>query len=87
MNDSKLGAALRSVCEPDLELLCSFSGEEYEFSEGFERRMKSVFRPQKRISIKNRIKTALIVAAIFATVAFFGGFVVGYVLGKEDAEV
>jgi len=28
-----------------------------------------------------------IVAAIFATVAFFGGFVVGYVLGKEDAEV
>ncbi len=66
MNDSKLGAALRSVCEPDLELLCSFSGEEYEFSEEFERRMKSVFKPQKRISIKNRIKTALIVAAIFA---------------------
>lgn len=28
-----------------------------------------------------------IVVAIFATVAFFGGFVVGYVLGKEDAEI
>lgn len=32
-------------------------------------------------------QTMWIVAAIFATVAFFGGFVVGYVLGKEDAEV
>lgn len=32
-------------------------------------------------------QTMWIVVAIFAAVAFFGGFVVGYVLGKEDVEI
>ncbi len=66
MNDTKLGDALRTVCEPDLERLCSYSGGEYEFSKEFESRMKSVFKPAKRTGIRRRLKTALLIAAIFA---------------------
>ncbi|MBR3666122.1 MAG: DUF4367 domain-containing protein [Ruminococcus sp.] len=67
MNDEMLGAAARSVCEPDLARLCSYDKlGEYEFSEEFENRMRRIFKPEKRINLRRRIKTALLIAAIFA---------------------
>ena len=73
MNDEMLGAAARSVCEPELARLCSYDGiDEYQFSEEFESRMRSIFKPEKRINIRRRIKTALLIAAIFAA-----GFCIG----------
>ena len=78
MNDSRLGAAVRTVCEPELELLCSYDGEEYEFSEGFESRMQDIFKPRKRISIRRRIRTGLLIAAIFA---------VGFCLGMTNRQL
>ncbi|MBR6873277.1 MAG: DUF4367 domain-containing protein [Ruminococcus sp.] len=67
MNDEMLGAAARSVCEPELARLCSYDGiDEYQFSEEFESKMRSIFKSEKRINIRRRIKTALLIAAIFA---------------------
>ena len=60
MNDEMLGAAARSVCEPELARLCSYDGiDEYQFSEEFESKMRSIFKSEKCISIRRRIKTAL----------------------------
>lgn len=79
MNDSKLGAAVRSVCRPDLERLCSLEeGACYEFSEEFESRMQDIFKPKKRISIRRRIRTGLLIAAIFAA---------GFCLGMTNKQL
>ena len=73
MNDEMLGAAARSVCEPDLARLCSYDGiDEYEFSEEFEAKMRGIFKYDRKINIRRRIKTALLIAAIFAA-----GFCIG----------
>ena len=73
MNDEMLGAAARSVCEPDLARLCSYDGiDEYEFSEEFETKMRGIFKYDRKINIRRRIKTALLIAAIFAA-----GFCIG----------
>ena len=78
MNDIRLGTAVRNVCEPELERLCSYDGEEYEFSDGFESRMREIFKPKKHISIRRRIKTGLLIAAIFAA---------GFCLGMTNRQL
>ena len=78
MNDSILGAAVRSVCEPELERLCSYDGEEYGFSEEFESRMRGICKQKKHISIRRRIKTGLLIAAIFAA---------GFCLGMTNRQL
>ena len=67
MNEEKLGAVIRAVCQPDLDRLCfTEEEEEYVFSEEFESRMRGIFKPEKRICLRRRLKIGLLIAAIFA---------------------
>ena len=76
MNETALALALEKNMDLTLSAYTD-GGEKYAFSKGFEKRMEEIIGESartapKRVSISRRLKTALVVAAIFAA-----GFLIG----------
>ncbi len=72
MNDKRLAAALREVYQPKLDSLFDLRGEDVEFSESFENKMRELYAPKRKAALKRRLKIGLLIAAIFAA-----GLIVG----------
>ncbi|MBR6101314.1 MAG: hypothetical protein IKP95_02705 [Ruminococcus sp.] len=66
MNDKRLGTALAEVCEDRLLTDSGALPEGFEFSEGFEQRMRSIIGTERKPFLRGRLKAGLIIAAIFA---------------------
>lgn len=79
MNDTALSLAIERDMEGSLQAFtdCAEVGEDYRFSRSFEKRMEEIISETshpapRRISVSRRLKTALVIAAIFAA-----GFLLG----------
>lgn len=76
MNDKQLGAVLADICEKDLLAGDDPLPADFEFSEEFEIKMRSIVISDPKPSIRGRLKAALVIAAVVAS---------GFTLGMRNA--